>query len=107
MRGQVLPVPAPTTAAPTSAAPATSAAPTTTAAPTVTADTTGTTGTSEPPTTSPAVGIPRIPTAGEGAARLSSPNTTPELESPLSVAGVITKGDCEDGCIFVGDFQAD
>lgn len=75
-------------------------APTTTIAPTTTA------GSSPPPTIGPAEMIPRIPTENEGTARFSTLTTTPAAERPRPVA-VIHKGDCGDGCIFVGDFQAD
>lgn len=85
MHGYALPVPAPTTTAP----------PSTTA------------GSGEPPTTGPTAVIPRIPTGNEGAARFSPLTTTPEPEAPRPVAVIIQKGDCGDGCIFVGDFQAD
>jgi hypothetical protein len=92
MHGSALPAPA-TTIAPTTIAPNT-IAPTTTA------------GSSMPPTTGPAEMIPRIPTGNESTARFSTLTTTPAPEPPRAVA-VIHKGDCGDGCIFVGDFQAD
>lgn len=84
MHGYALPAPAPTT----------TIAPTTTAA------------SSPPPSSGPAEVIPRIPTGNEGTARFSTLATTTE-PAPLQAVAVIHKGDCGDGCIFVGDFQAD
>lgn len=84
MRGAALPAPAP----------ATTIAPSTTA------------GSSLPPTSGPAAVIPRIPTGNEGTARFSTLSTIPTPKPPRPVAA-IHKGDCGDGCIFVGDFQAD
>lgn len=85
MHGYALPAPAP----------ATTVAPPSTAA------------TAAPPTTGQAAVIPRLPTGAEGATRFSTLTTTAPPEAPAPPAVIISKGDCREGCIFVGDFQAD
>jgi hypothetical protein len=96
MHGSALPAPPP--------APATTIPPTTIAPATIAPATTA--GSSTPPTTGPAEMIPRIPTGNDSTARFSTLTTIPAPEPPRAVA-VIHKGDCGDGCILVGDFQAD
>lgn len=75
-------------------------APATTIAPTTTADS------SAPALTGPAEVIPKIPIGDRGTARFSTLTSSPEPEPPRPIA-VIHKGGCGDGCIFIGDFQAD